>query len=93
MENILEYITTNNLDYLKQGELSRVISTALNLDNAEVFAEISRLLKQGELVLTGGQKIIATSKLGLHKGRLIGNARGFAAFRCARRDSTAGCAK
>ena len=78
MENILEYITTNNLDYLKQGELSRVISTALNLDNAEVFAEISRLLKQGELVLTGGQKIIATSKLGLHKGRLIGNARGFA---------------
>ena len=78
MENILEYITNNNLDYLKQGELSHAVSTALNLDNAEVFAEISRLLKEGELVLTGGQKIIATSKLGLHKGRLIGNARGFA---------------
>ena len=78
MENILQYIKDNNLDYMEQGDLSKTISTALNIDNAIVFSEISNLLKNGDLVLSGGQKIISIDKLNLHKGKLTGNARGFA---------------
>lgn len=77
MKKILEYIKENNLDYMVQGELSKAVSSALNLDNAEVFSKITSLLQSGDLVLSGGQKIVATDKLNLKRGQLIGNSRGF----------------
>jgi len=75
---ILEYIKDNNLDYMTQSELSKSVSEGLKIDNAEVFATISKLLEDGELVLTGGQKIVPIEKLNLKLGQLVGNARGFA---------------
>ncbi len=77
MDKILEFMKENNLDYLKQSELSKIISTSLKMDNSEVFSAISNYLKSGDLVLTGGQKIILTEKLNLKRGKLIGNSRGF----------------
>lgn len=78
MKKVLDYIKNNDLEYMTQSELSKSISAALNIENAEVFTEISRLLQEGELVLTGGKKIVHIDKLNLHKGQIVGNARGFA---------------
>lgn len=77
MDKILEFIKEHNLDYLKQGELSNEISTSLGLENSEVFSALTNYLNSGELVLTGGQKIILAEKLNLKRGQLVGNARGF----------------
>ena len=78
MDKILEYIKDNDLDFLVQGELSKIVSEGLHMENAEVFSAISTYLKNGDLVLSGGQKIVLPQKLNLHKGKLTGNARGFA---------------
>ncbi len=78
MDNILEYIKTNNLDYLTQQELAKKISEGLGIELPEAFSRVTELLKDGELVLSGGQKIVSIDKLNLHKGKLTGHSRGFA---------------
>lgn len=77
MEGILEYIKNNNLDYMTQNELAKAVSEALNISNTEAFSGIENLLESGELVLTGGQKIVPIEKLNLKKGVISGNYRGF----------------
>ena len=78
MEKVLEYIKDNNLDYMTQSELAKFISETLNISNTEAFTDITNLLESGELVLTGGQKIVPIEKLNLKKGVIVGNYRGFA---------------
>lgn len=78
MSKILEYIENNNLNFLRQHEISKVVSDALGLKNSDVFTEITQLLNDGEMVVVGDDKIATSKALNLKKGVLIGNHRGFA---------------
>lgn len=66
-----------SFDYKTLGELSKAVSETLGMDNATAFSEISDLLKSGDLILSGGQKIIPIDRLNLKKGKLTGHNRGF----------------
>lgn len=76
-DQILDYMENSSLEYLSQGELSKIISIALEQDNARVFSAISELLKDGDLVYTGKNKIATAKQLNLRKGVLAGKQQGF----------------
>ena len=78
MKSVLEYIENNNLGFMRQSELAKLVSIALNRDNAEVYQEISNLLDEGDLYMVGDKKIVSSRSLNLKKGILHGNPRGFA---------------
>lgn len=78
MNRVLDYIIENNLNYLQQPQLVKVISGGLNMDNAEVYGLITELINEGELVLVGDHKLATAKTLNLKKGVLIGNSHGFA---------------
>ena len=78
MNKILEYIENNNLGFMHQSDLARLVSIALDRDNAEVYTEISHLLDEGDLYMVGDKKIVASNSINLKKGVLHGNPRGFA---------------
>lgn len=78
MDKILQYIEDNNLNYLQQPQLVKVVSDALNLNNAEVYGAVTDLINEGSLVIVGDHKLATAKTLNLKKGVLIGNARGFA---------------
>lgn len=75
---ILEFLRENqDFDYKTLSELSTDVSKALDVDHPKAFSAISNLLKNGDLILSGGQKIIPIDRLNLKKGKLTGNHRGF----------------
>ncbi len=77
-QEILSFINENNLNFRTRTELARNISSGLGLDFTEAFARIGELVDAGDLIIEGKDKLATISALGLRKGVLIGNARGFA---------------
>lgn len=75
---ILEFIKDNQLNFRTRTELARNISDGLNLDFTEAFSLIGKMIESGDLIIEGHDKLATADALGLRKGILIGNARGFA---------------
>lgn len=77
-QEIIKFITENQLNFRTRTDLARAISEGLSLDFTNAYAEIGKLVEEGDLIIEGKDKLATPQALGLRKGILIGNARGFA---------------
>mgnify|MGYP004563062053 FL=1 len=74
-EEILDYITSNQLLYLKRKELTALLKA--RFEYVDVNKIIDELLDSGDLFLDASNKICSTKSKGYLKGKIIGNAKGF----------------
>ncbi len=77
-QEIIKFITENQLNFRTRTDLARTISDGLSLDFTTAYAEIGKMVEEGDLIIEGKDKLATPQALGLRKGILIGNARGFA---------------
>ena len=77
-QEIIKFITENQLNFRTRTDLARAISDGLSLDFTTAYAEIGKMVEEGDLIIEGKDKLATPQALGLRKGILIGNARGFA---------------
>ena len=77
-QEIIKFITEHQLNFRTRTDLARAISDGLSLDFTTAYAEIGKLVEEGDLIIEGKDKLATPQALGLRKGILIGNARGFA---------------
>lgn len=79
MQEIIDFISAHSLDYQTRPVIARAISDGLNMPYTDAYVSINKLLENGDMVQVGGMGKLALSKtLGYKKGKLTGNARGFA---------------
>ncbi|MBQ7977153.1 MAG: ribonuclease R [Clostridia bacterium] len=76
--NALDFIKEHQLYFRTRTELARNLSEGLGLEYTNSYALIGKLIEMGDLVIEGHDKLATPEALGLRKGVLIGNARGFA---------------
>ena len=74
----LDFITENNLNFRTRTDLARAFSSAFKLDFTTAYSTIGDMIKSGDLIIEGHDKLATPAALGLRKGILIGNSRGFA---------------
>lgn len=75
---ILDFIKANNLNFRTQTDLARNISDGLGYDFTTAYALIGEMIDNGDLIIEGKDKLATIEALGLRKGVLVGNSRGFA---------------
>lgn len=79
MQEIIDFIANHSLDYQTRPVIARAISDGLGMGYTEAYASIEQLLENGDMVMVGGMgKLVLSKTLGYKKGKLTGNARGFA---------------
>ena len=79
MQEIIDFIAAHSLDYQTRPVIARAISDGLGMGYTEAYASINDLLENGDMVQVGGMgKLVLSKTLGYKKGKLTGNARGFA---------------
>ncbi len=78
MQEITDFIRENQLNFKNRTELARFVSEGLGLDFTEAYVRIGDMINDGELILEGNDKLALPEALGLRKGVLMGNAKGFA---------------
>ena len=78
MQEIIDFIRQNQLNFRNRAELARFISDAFNMDFTTAYATIGQMVDEGELIVEGADKLALPEALGLKQGILIGNSRGFA---------------
>ena len=75
---ILDFIKSNNLNFRTRTELATNISQGLGYDFTTAYSLIGEMLDNGDLLVEGNDKLATIEALGLRKGVLVGNSRGFA---------------
>ncbi len=78
MQEIIDFIRENQLNFKTKTELARNISEGLGLEFTEAYVQIGDMINDGELIIEGNGKLALPEVLGLRKGVLMGNAKGFA---------------
>ncbi len=78
MQEITDFIRENQRNFKNRTELARFVSEGLGLDFTEAYVRIGDMINDGELILEGNDKLALPEALGLRKGVLMGNAKGFA---------------
>lgn len=79
MQEIIDYIQQHSLDYQTKPAIAKAVSQGLNLSYTEAYSAINNLMENGDICQVGNLGKLALSKtLGYKKGKLTGNARGFA---------------
>lgn len=79
MQEIIDYIQQHSLDYQTKPVIAKAVSQGLNLSYTEAYSAINNLMENGDICQVGNLGKLALSKtLGYKKGKLTGNARGFA---------------
>ena len=78
MQEIIDFIRENQLSFRNRADLARCISQGLNMDFTTAYATIGEMVESGELIVEGSDKLALPETLGLKRGILIGNSRGFA---------------
>ena len=74
----LDFIQENNLNFRSRNDLARAFCSAFQLDFTTAYSTIGDMIKSGDLIIEGHDKLATPTALGLKKGILIGNSRGFA---------------
>lgn len=75
---ILDFIKSNNLNFRNRTELATALSGGLGYDFTTAYSYIGEMIESGDLMVEGKDKLATIDELGLKKGVLVGNARGFA---------------
>ena len=75
---ILDFIKSNNLNFRNRTELATALSSGLGYDFTTAYSYIGEMIESGDLMVEGKDKLATIDELGLKKGVLVGNARGFA---------------
>jgi len=75
---ILDFIKSNNLNFRNRTELATALSSGLGYDFTTAYSYIGEMIERGDLMVEGKDKLATIDELGLKKGVLVGNARGFA---------------
>lgn len=75
---ILDFIKSNNLNFRNRTELATALSSGLGYDFTTAYSYIGEMIDSGDLMVEGKDKLATIDELGLKKGVLVGNARGFA---------------
>lgn len=78
MQEIIDFIRENQLNFKNRTELARNVSEGLNMDFTQAYTTIGQMIADGELIVEGSDKIALPEALGLRRGVLIGNSKGFA---------------
>lgn len=79
MQEIIDYIQQHSLDYQTKPVIAKAVSQGLNLSYTDAYSAINDLMENGDICQVGNLGKLALSKtLGYKKGKLTGNARGFA---------------
>ncbi len=78
MQEIIDFIKNNQLNFRNRTELARFISEGLNMDFTQAYGILGQMVADGDLVVEGSDKLATPDAVGLRKGILVGNARGFA---------------
>ena len=78
MENIIDFIRQNQLNFRNRTELARFVAEGLGMDFTAAYLAIGEMIDNGDLVIEGSDKLALPEALGLRKGILMGNAKGFA---------------
>ncbi len=78
INEILNFINSNNLNFRNRTELATALSKGLGYDFTTAYSYIGEMIESGDLLIEGKDKIATINELGLKKGVLVGNARGFA---------------
>lgn len=77
-QNILDCLQTNNFNYNSLRELANLIAEKLSFDSNKVFECLKLLIKEGDVYEYDKNSFASIHSLGMVKGRLIGNPKGFA---------------
>ena len=78
MQEIIDFIRQNQLNFRSRTELARFVSEGINMEFTDAYVRIGQMIQDGELIIEGNDKLALPEALGLRKGVLMGNARGFA---------------
>lgn len=78
MQEIIDFIRDNQLNFRSRTELARFVSEGLGLEFTEAYARIGEMIQEGDLIVEGSDKLALPEALGLRKGVIMGNAKGFA---------------
>lgn len=76
-EKVYNMIANSKLKYENFSRLHEMIAKQLGADKKAVSKAFYELLEEGTIV-ENGRKVVSSAQYGLKKGKLIGNARGFA---------------
>ncbi|MGD9901165.1 MAG: ribonuclease R [Spirochaetales bacterium] len=77
-EQILKFIDENKLNYKNYNQIVDLICAKLDLSRGEVLRTFDTLFKEGLVVESSKKKVATAKKMGLVKGVVDGNNRGFA---------------
>ncbi len=78
METLREKFASGEFAYKKEREICRLLGVSAKSGRAAVAELLSRLVQEGEIVMDERGRYVPPEKLGLVKGVLSGNERGFA---------------
>lgn len=79
MQDIIDFIKSHSLDYQTKPIIAKAVSDGLKMGYTQAYSSIDELLENGDMVQVGSMgKLVLSSALGYKKGKLTGNARGFA---------------
>lgn len=79
-DKIYNQIATQKLRYENYSRLTELLARKLQSDKKTVSKAFYELLSEGTIVANGNNKVVSAAQYGIKKGKLIGNARGFAFF-------------
>ena len=77
-DRVLEYFKDGELRFKSFGALISSIANETNAEFKDVSACINKLISSGVLSESGKHRLVLTKKLGVFKGKLCGNQKGFA---------------
>ncbi len=79
MQEIIDFIQHHSLDYQTKPTIAKAVSEGLGISYTEAYSAINNMIDNGDICQVGNMGKLALSRtLGYKRGKLTGNAKGFA---------------